>query len=94
MPLNIAARACQGSVRGRFREILSNFPVVLHYFRSIGFRFNGFRSNGMNPSTHTDNRIMIDPSFDSASFHVDVKGSIIKIGCKMKPGYRVETVSK
>ena len=44
-------------------------------------------------STHTDNRIMIDPSIDCSSSHDDVEGSIIKIGCKMKPGDRVEPVS-
>ena len=45
-------------------------------------------------STHTDNRIMIDPSIDCTSSHGDVKGSIIKIGCKINPGDRVEAVSK
>ena len=44
--------------------------------------------------THTDNRIMIDPSIDCTSSHGDVKGSIIEIGCKMKSGDRVEAVSK
>ena len=45
-------------------------------------------------STHTDNRIMVDPSNDSTSSHSDVKGLIIKIGCKIKSGDRVEAVSK
>ena len=45
-------------------------------------------------STHTDDRIMIDPAIDCALSHGYVKGSIIEIGCKMKPGDRVEAVSK
>ena len=45
-------------------------------------------------STHTGNRIVMDPSIDCASSHGDVKGSIIEIGCKMKPGDWVEAVSK
>ena len=48
----------RGRVRSRFSEILSNCPVVLYHFRSIGFRSNGFRSigfrsNGMNPMKAT-----------------------------------------
>ena len=45
-------------------------------------------------SRHSDDKIMIDTSFDSAWSYGEIERSMKKIGCKMEEGWPVEYGSK